>query len=375
MKIGDYMVKWKNVELGKVISLKRGYDLPQQKRITGTIPVFSSSGISGYHNVAMVKGPGVVTGRYGTIGQVFFAKQDFWPLNTTLYVEDFHGNAPEFIYYFLKTLNWNSFMSASAVPGINRNTVHKALVTVPDLVTQKKVASVLNDLDEKIELNNKINVNLLQQSRAILSKWLLDNEGNYEFALLSDIASINPDTYSPKDGWPYVNYLDTSSITDGVISEVQYIKPSMEKLPSRARRIIAKNDVVFSTVRPNQRHFGIIREPLKNMLASTGFAVVRSKYSYVSNELLYLCVTENGFIEKMQQLAEQSTSTFPSIKPSDLGTCEIPCPIDQHLSETLNSIFAYIALNQRENHSLAILRNTLLPRLMSGDLDVSNINI
>lgn len=375
MKIGDYMVKWKNVELGKVISLKRGYDLPQQKRITGTIPVFSSSGISGYHNVAMVKGPGVVTGRYGTIGQVFFAKQDFWPLNTTLYVEDFHGNAPEFIYYFLKTLNWNSFMSASAVPGINRNTVHKALVTVPDLVTQKKVASVLNDLDEKIELNNKINVNLLQQSRAILSKWLLDNEGNYEFALLSDIASINPDTYSPKDGWPYVNYLDTSSITDGVISEVQYIKPSMEKLPSRARRIIAKNDVVFSTVRPNQRHFGIIREPLKNMLASTGFAVVRSKYSYVSNELLYLCLTENGFIEKMQQLAEQSTSTFPSIKPSDLGTCEIPCPIDQHLSETLNSIFAYIALNQRENHSLAILRNTLLPRLMSGDLDVSNINI
>lgn len=369
------MVKWKNVELGKVISLKRGYDLPQQKRITGTIPVFSSSGISGYHNVAMVKGPGVVTGRYGTIGQVFFAKQDFWPLNTTLYVEDFHGNAPEFIYYFLKTLNWNSFMSASAVPGINRNTVHKALVTVPDLVTQKKVASVLNDLDEKIELNNKINVNLLQQSRAILSKWLLDNEGNYEFALLSDIASINPDTYSPKDGWPYVNYLDTSSITDGVISEVQYIKPSMEKLPSRARRIIAKNDVVFSTVRPNQRHFGIIREPLKNMLASTGFAVVRSKYSYVSNELLYLCLTENGFIEKMQQLAEQSTSTFPSIKPSDLGTCEIPCPIDQHLSETLNSIFAYIALNQRENHSLAILRNTLLPRLMSGDLDVSNINI
>lgn len=375
MKIGDYMVKWKNVELGKVISLKRGYDLPQQKRITGTIPVFSSSGISGYHNVAMVKGPGVVTGRYGTIGQVFFAKQDFWPLNTTLYVEDFHGNAPEFIYYFLKTLNWNSFMSASAVPGINRNTVHKALVTVPDLVTQKKVASVLNDLDEKIELNNKINVNLLQQSRAILSKWLLDNEGNYEFALLSDIASINPDTYSPKDGWPYVNYLDTSSITDGVISEVQYIKPSMEKLPSRARRIIAKNDVVFSTVRPNQRHFGIIREPLKNMLASTGFAVVRSKYSYVSNELLYLCLTENGFIEKMQQLAEQSTSTFPSIKPSDLGTCEIPCPIDQHLSETLNSIFEYIALNQRENHSLAILRNTLLPRLMSGDLDVSNINI
>ena len=186
---------------------------------------------------------------------------------------------------------------------------------------------------------------------------------------------INPDTYSPKDAWEYVNYLDTSSITDGIISEVQHIDPSTEKLPSRARRIIAANDVVFSTVRPNQHHFGIIVNPVENMLASTGFAVVRSHRPSVSNELLYLCLTENNFIEKMQQLAEQSTSTFPSIKPSDLGSCEIPCPIDQDLSDALTTLFTSMASNQTENSSLSALRDTLLPKLMSGEIDVSSIQL
>ena len=194
---------------------------------------------------------------------------------------------------------------------------------------------------------------------------------------LSEVAEINPDAYSPKEGWEYVNYLDTSSITDGCIGEIQRIKPSVDKLPSRARRKVVPNDVVFSTVRPNQRHFGLISRPLPNMLASTGFAVIRSRNPAVCNELIYLCLTENAFIEKMQQLAEQSTSTFPSIKPSDLGTCEIPCPkkIDSSdLTETLKAMFTLIATNQHENHVLAELRDTLLPQLMSGEIDVSSID-
>lgn len=211
---------------------------------------------------------------------------------------------------------------------------------------QEKIVALLNSLDNKIQQNNKINDNLQQQARALLAQWIIEHDGDYKFSLLSDIAAINPDTYSPKVKWEYVNYLDTSSITDGIISEVQYINPSTEKLPSRARRIISANDVVFSTVRPNQRHFGMISEPLSNMLASTGFAVIRNNQPSVCNELLYLCLTENNFVEKMQQLAEQSTSTFPSIKPSDLGACEIPCPIDQGLSDALKAMFANISSNR-----------------------------
>lgn len=175
-----------------------------------------------------------------------------------------------------------------------------------------------------------------------------------------------------------MNYLDTSSITDGYIAEIQCINTSFEKLPSRARRKLAPNDIVFSTVRPIQRHFGIISKPLPNMLGSTGFAVIRSKNPLVCNELIYLCLTENEFVKKMQQLAEQSTSTFPSIKPSDLGVCEIPCPKDDSsmsFTETLKSMFALIAENQRENTYLADMRDALLPKLMSGEIDVSGIQL
>ena len=114
------------------------------------------------------------------------------------------------------------------------------------------------------------------------------------------------------------------------------------------------------------------------MLASTGFAVVRSKHQKICSELIYLCLTENEFIEKMQQLAEQSASTFPSIKPSDLGACNIPYSNSDtymNLAGLLKSIFAFIAANQSEITSLAQLRDTLLPRFMSGEIDVSAIQL
>ena len=251
-------------------------------------------------------------------------------------------------------------------------------IELPSIQEQKKIAELLSLLDDKIFCNKRINDNLYAQARAITNQWITENDSDYELLPLNEVAVINPDTYSPKEEWKYVNYLDTSSITDGCIAEIQRISPSTEKLPSRARRKIVSNDVVFSTVRPNQRHFGIISEPLPNMLASTGFAVIRSKNPLVCNELIYLCLTDDAFIEKMQQLAEQSTSTFPSIKPSDLGVCEIPCPKDDSsssLTETLKAMFSLIAANHRENASLAELRDSLLPRLMSGEIDVSDIQI
>jgi len=94
--------EWQTVKLGDVITLKRGYDLPERDRIPGSVPIVSSSGISGYHNEAKVKAPGVVTGRCGTLGDIYCLTDDFWPHNTTLYVKDFKGNHPQFISYFLR---------------------------------------------------------------------------------------------------------------------------------------------------------------------------------------------------------------------------------------------------------------------------------
>ena len=289
------------------------------------------------------------------------------------------GTNQDFLWSCISNIRFELYINAiktgTSIPHISGKQIAEYPIPCFSYLEQTRIGAVLRSLDDKIELNNKINENLEEQARALLTQWLVENDGTYEFSLLSEVAVINPDTYSPKDSWEFVNYLDTSSITDGIISEIQHIKPSTEKLPSRARRIIAANDVVFSTVRPNHRHFGIISDPLEHLIASTGFAVIRSNRPSVSNELLYLCLTEDGFIEKMQQLAEHSTSTFPSVKPSDLGSCEIPCPISQDLTETLKAVFTCIANNQKENRALAKLRDSLLPKLMSGEIDVAGIQL
>src|SRR5882762_8757953 len=142
------MDEWRQQLLGDVIELKRGYDLPISQRQAGPIPIVSSSGFSGFHNVAMVKGPGVVTGRYGTIGQVFYVEEDFWPLNTTLYVRDFKGNLPRFIGYFLRTIDYLAYSDKAAVPGVNRNHLHEAKVRCPPLTAQRDIADILSSLDD-----------------------------------------------------------------------------------------------------------------------------------------------------------------------------------------------------------------------------------
>ena len=119
---------WKETTLGDVLELKRGYDLSQKDRIKGQFPLISSAGFSDSHNEAKVKAPGVVTGRYGTIGNVFYSEKDFWPLNTTLYVRNFKGNDAKFIYYFLKTIDYQQYSDKAAVPGVNRNHLHLVMV-------------------------------------------------------------------------------------------------------------------------------------------------------------------------------------------------------------------------------------------------------
>ena len=314
--------------------------------------------------------------------KIWFAEFDGGCSNDVLVFRAKDGVSKRFLYYVLANDAFFDYSMATS-KGTKMPRGDKAAIMkyeVPDFIykEQEKIAGILEVLDRKIQLNAEINENLYAQVRAITKHWITENKRDYKLLPLVEIASINPDTYSPREEWEYVNYLDTSNIIDGCITEIQHINPLNEKLPSRARRKLFSNDIVFSTVRPNQRHFGIISVPMPNMLGSTGFAVIRSNNPLVCNELIYLCLTENTFIEKMQLLAEQSTSTFPSIKPSDLGVCEIPCPKDnssKNFTETLRFMFALIAENQRENISLTTIRDTLLPELMSGELDVSNIDI
>jgi type I restriction enzyme S subunit len=142
---------WITVPLGKVVTLQRGYDLPNRWRRPGSVPIVTSSGIGGTHNEAMVSGPGVVTGRYGTIGEVFYIESDFWPLNTTLFVRNFHGNDSLFVSYLLRTIDFQTHSGKSGVPGVNRNDLHQVLVSLPPTkAEQEAIAEALSDADALI---------------------------------------------------------------------------------------------------------------------------------------------------------------------------------------------------------------------------------
>ncbi|MDO9508412.1 MAG: restriction endonuclease subunit S [Thermovirgaceae bacterium] len=163
-------MSWEIVGLGDFLTLKRGYDLPAQQRHDGEIPVVSSSGITGSHNEAKVAPPGVVTGRYGTLGEVFYIEQPFWPLNTSLYVKDFKGNNPRFIAYFLKWVLNGAQSDKAAVPGVNRNDLHaRKVIATTDYAEQQKIGDILSAYDDLIG-NNRRRIQLLEQSARLLYK-------------------------------------------------------------------------------------------------------------------------------------------------------------------------------------------------------------
>ena len=187
---------WKLKTLGCVATLQRGFDLPSSDRIDGFYPIISSGGISGYHNEAKVKGPGVVTGRYGSIGVVFFVESDFWPLNTTLWIKDFHGNYEKFIYYLLSSLNFKKFSDKTGVPGVNRNDLHKIKVHLPSVNIQKKIVSILSTWDQAIEETEHLIAAKEKQYLWLLSN-LISNDKHHRVHIrdfASEVSTRNNDT-------------------------------------------------------------------------------------------------------------------------------------------------------------------------------------
>lgn len=170
--------EWITIPLGKVLTLQRGHDLPAQDRVAGDVPILGSSGITGYHNESKASGPGVTVGRSGNaMGEINYSDKDFWPLNTALYITDFKSNDPKFVYYLLKTIDFDQFNSGSAQKSLNRNAVYPFEVKIPkNFIEQGAISSVLSSLEDKIEINHKINQTLEQMAQALFKSWFVDFE-------------------------------------------------------------------------------------------------------------------------------------------------------------------------------------------------------
>ena len=213
---------WLHLSLGRVSKLQRGFDLPHRSREKGEIPIITSSGFGEYHSESRVQGPGVVTGRYGTIGEVFYIQENFWPLNTTLYVKDFYGNDPLYILYLLRRIDFHTHSGKSGVPGINRNDLHEIVVALPPTRTeQEAIAKALSDADALIEALDQVITKKRQIKQGAMQELLTGKRrlpgfsGEWVDVKLGDVAD-------PLQGWsftggPFGSNLKSSDYTnDGV---------------------------------------------------------------------------------------------------------------------------------------------------------------
>lgn len=156
-ELGPIPVDWEVKRIIDVAPLQRGFDLPFSHLMEGVVPVVYSNGIGAYHSKGMCKGPGLVTGRSGTIGKFFYIESgDYWPHNTTLWVTDFCGNNPLFVKYLYETLDFEDFSTGTGVPTLNRNSVHEHKVVIPPLAEQRRIAEALSDIDELISALGKL---------------------------------------------------------------------------------------------------------------------------------------------------------------------------------------------------------------------------
>ena len=178
---------------------------------------------------------------------------------------------------------------------------------------------------------------------------------------VKNVVNINKSTLSSKENWSTLNYLDTGNITENQIDTLQIFQKG-EKLPSRAKRKVEKGTIIYSTVRPNQKHFGYFDTYSDDLVVSTGFATLDIIDPRVNSKYLYYLLTQNSVISQLQSIGENSTSSYPSIRPEDIGNLSFMFPdidIQNKIADILTSIDKKIQINNQINQELEAMAKTL----------------
>lgn len=371
------------VRFDDFIKLNRGFDLPDNLIEEGIYPVVASTNIKAYHREYKVDGPMVITGRSGSLGKVQYINGKCWPLNTSLYVKDFKGNNPRYVYYYLKTMHLEQYNAGAGVPTLNQNHLHSLKLLVHSKERQKEVATILSTYDTLIENNTK-RIHLLEKMAENLYKeWFvrfrfpghekveMENglPKGWKYFKIEELCEINKYTLKVTNAPKEILYLDTGSITCGKISELESV-PFVDA-PSRARRLVRHNSIVYSTVRPNLQHYGILKTPASNMVVSTGFVVLDCKYDIAN--IVYLALAHPSVYKYCSLIADCAVATYPSIKPKEIGKISIALPPMDVAIKWNNRLECFYRTKQNLQHQNSILvrqRDLLLPRLMSGKLEV-----
>lgn len=389
------MSNFPEMTIGDYITLQRGFDITKKEQTEGCYPVISSGGISSYHSEFMVTGPGVIIGRKGTLGSAFYVESNYWPHDTTLWVKDFKGNDPKFIFYFIKKLGLERLDSGSSNPTLNRNFVHQIKAELPDIISQSKIASVLSAIDKKIDLNNRINAELEAMAKTLYDYWFVQfdfpdaNGKPYKTAGGKMIYNPTLKREIP-EGWGDASLVDIATFTNGIACQKYYPsdnEPTYKVIKIREfssgfdgssesvhqsvpEKVVVNNgDVLFSW-----------SATLEVKLWAGGTGALNQHIFKVTSEshprtFFYFEVLKH--LEYFKMVAELRKTTMGHITKDHLIGSRISIPPEdliQAMDEKVSPILENIISNKQQSLQLEKLRDWLLPMLMNGQVTVGKAN-
>jgi len=369
----------------------------------GQYLVYGTNGPFARTNEFLDQGPSVIIGRKGAYRGVHFTPGPFWAVDTGFYVRPRAELDMRWAYYSFLTQDINGLDSGSAIPSTSRDSLLRLPVRVPPIEEQRAIASVLGALDDKIELNRRMNETLEALARAIFTSWFVDfdpvrakAEGRQPVGMDAETAALFPDslTDSPlgpiPSGWyagalgdvvamnrrsrlpdyPHdeIDYVDIASVKEGRLESLTPM--TLAEAPSRARRLVSDGDVIWSCVRPNRRSYLRIDHPPANLVVSTGFVVLTP--TIVPSSYLYLSVTTDDFVDYLS--ANADGSAYPAVRPEHFDRAPILIPDERALRAfdvAVEPLLRRLAANERESRTLAETRDALLPKLLSGEVRVA----
>lgn len=369
---GEKMGEWKTCQLGDLVTFQRGYDLPKTRMQGGEYPVVGSNGIIGYHNEYTTESPSITIGRSGNVGKPFLYKGRSWSHNTSLFIKEYKNVDPIFIFYFLQTLDLGNYAGGSAVPTLNRNHIHTLNVCVPiDIDEQRRIAAVLSVLSEKIEENEKINDNLLEQAKVLFKSWFVDFElfsadgampSNWRIGAVEEIIELHDFKRIPLSGaqrakmkklYPYYGAASLMDYVDSYLFDGIYL-------------LLGEDGTVI-----DDKGFPILQYVDGKFWVNNHAHILTGRHGFSVEELyLFFSLTNiksivTGAVQP--KISQGNLKRIPAIIP--------PESVLKDFDNLIQPLFSEIRNLKEESASLIVLRNNLLPKLMSGEFDVSNIEL
>ena len=370
---------WVKIRLGSVAELQRGFDLPSSQRVDGCVPIVSSGGVTGYHNEAKSKAPGVVTGRYGSIGDVFYLDEDYWPLNTSLWVKDFHGNNEKFIYYLLSNFDFKKFSDKTGVPGVNRNDLHAVKVGLPPYPEQKNIAQILSTWDKAITTTEQLLANSQQQKKALMQqlltgkKRLLDKNGvrfsgEWKWLKVSDLLKVRKEKQVPTKDVP----LFSLTIEDGITPKSdRYNREFLVKNTDEKKyKLVKPKDIVYNpanlrwgAINFSRMDHSVVVSPIYEVL----FLKDKNKTSleFIAQKLMtpdqigrFAAMVEGTLVERMAVKIEPFLATKLSVSPT--------LEEQQKIAAVLSTADQEVSALQQKLDALKQEKKALMQQLLTG---------